>query len=130
MMLEKSPRRGLDEGAVAVEAGITMSALLLLILGIIQFGLSYWTWNTMLLAVEEAGRYAMLFHSYPSGPPGCTNGSLAACAVNWANTQNLGSNFTITSSVPTAGSLRFTASYTFNIITPITLQRQITVPII
>src|SRR5438309_184268 len=59
-MRRKERRRGWDEGAVAVEAAVTLSALLLLIFGIIEFGTAFWQWNTMLLAVEQAGRYAMV----------------------------------------------------------------------
>src|ERR1700745_1123547 len=95
-------RWGADDGATAVEVGITMSALLFLLLGSIQFGLVLWNWNTMLLAVEEAGRYAMLFHNEPSDrpSPNCTVSSppLAKCAVDWANSQNWGNDFTLTCS--------------------------------
>jgi len=55
-----------EDGAAAVEAGISMSVLLMLIVGSIEFGRALWTYNTMLLAVEEAGRYAMV---YNQGPP-------------------------------------------------------------
>ena len=50
---------------------VTLSALLFLILGAIQFGIVFWNWNSMLLAVEEAGRYAMLYNptNFPNGPP-------------------------------------------------------------
>ena len=60
-------RRCAEEGAAAVEAGLVMSVLLLLIIGSVEFGRAFWTYNTMLLAVEEAGRYAMV---YKHGPPG------------------------------------------------------------
>jgi len=66
-----SLRLGDEQGTAAIEAGITISALLLLILGTIEFGRALWTYDTMLLAVEEAGRYAMV---YNQGPP-------AACAA-------------------------------------------------
>ena len=131
MIWKKSPRRHAEEGATAVEAAVTISALLFLVLGAVQFGIAYWNWNTMLLAVEEAGRYAMLYNTtnFPNGPPGCNSG-LAACAIAWANTQNMGNLFTIRSSVPGAGQLTFTATYTFNFVTTISLQRQVTVPVI
>ena len=56
----KYPRHGWDEGATAVEAAITFSLLLTLIFGIVQFGMALWQWNTMQLAVLDAGRYAMV----------------------------------------------------------------------
>jgi Flp pilus assembly protein TadG len=54
------PRRGWDEGATAVEAAITISLLLALVFGILEFGMVLWQSNTMVLAVEEAGRYVMV----------------------------------------------------------------------
>lgn len=132
MTRQKSLRR-CEEGAVAVEAAITMTALLLLILGIIQFALVYWNWNTMLLAVEEAGRYTMLYNptNFPSGPPGCAD-TLANCAVNWAS-QNWGGLFGVScTSGCAAGSttMTFTASYDVDFLNTITLKRSITVPVI
>lgn len=56
----KSPRRGWDEGATAVEAAITFFLLFMLIFGIVDFGMTLWQWNTMQLAVLQAGRYAMV----------------------------------------------------------------------
>ena len=126
-------RRG-EEGSVAVELAVTVSALMFLIIGAIQFALVFWNWNTMLLAVEEAGRYAMLYNTtnFPGHPPGCAD-TLANCAVSWAN-QNWGNNFTISSSTGTDASgnptLTFTATYTFQFLTSITLTRAIQVPAI
>jgi Flp pilus assembly protein TadG len=62
----RSSCRGWEDGSTAVEAGVIMSVLLLLIVGSVEFGRAFWTYNTMLLAVEEAGRYAMLHHAAPS----------------------------------------------------------------
>jgi Flp pilus assembly protein TadG len=53
-------RRGWGEGATAVEAAITISLSLALVLGVIEFGMALWQSNTMALAVEEAGRYVMV----------------------------------------------------------------------
>lgn len=53
-----------ENGAAAVEAGLILAVLLLGIVGSIEFGRAFWTYNTMILAVEKAGRYAML---NPSG---------------------------------------------------------------
>ena len=60
MIRNKPTLRGRDEGAVAVEAAITLPLLLLLILGIIEFAFAFWQWNTMLVAVAQAGRYVMI----------------------------------------------------------------------
>jgi Flp pilus assembly protein TadG len=69
-----SSRRGWDEGATAVEAAITISLALALVLGILEFGMALWQWNTMALAVEEAGRHVMV--SINSGTP-CNTASCA-----------------------------------------------------
>jgi len=59
----KSPRRGWDEGATAVEAAITLSLSLTLVFGIIEFGMALWQWNTMQLVVLQEGRNAMVYNS-------------------------------------------------------------------
>jgi Flp pilus assembly protein TadG len=76
---------------VAVEASITLSILLLLIIGSVEFGRAMWTHHTMLLAVQEAGRYAMISRNPASvgcgaqNPvPSCpvpSNTPLASCAA-------------------------------------------------
>ena len=93
----------------------------------------------MLLAVEEAGRYAMLYNptNYPSGPPSAScsvaTPTIANCAVAWAN-KNWGNNFTVSCTAGCAGTvgtnMTFTATYTFNFINSISLSRGIQVPLI
>jgi len=59
----KNPNRRWDEGAAAIEAAFVLPLLFLFVLGIVQFGNALWQWNTMLLAVEQAGRYVMVNNS-------------------------------------------------------------------
>src|ERR1700730_4077459 len=59
-MRGRRSRRGWDEGATAVEAAITISLSLALVFGIFEFGMALWQSNTMVLAVEEVGRYVMV----------------------------------------------------------------------
>jgi Flp pilus assembly protein TadG len=59
-MRGRRPKRGWDEGATAVETAITISLSLALLFGIFEFGMALWQSNTMVLAVEEAGRYVMV----------------------------------------------------------------------
>src|SRR5215471_4923169 len=129
-----------ENGEVAVEGAVTMLALVFLILGSVQFGLVFWNWNTMMLAVEEAGRYAMLYNpNNPISPQVLANCSaspntLGNCAVAWAN-QNWGNNFTVSCTGactnPTVGqTMTFTATYTFNFINSISLSRGIQVPVL
>jgi TadE-like protein len=81
----------MDHGSAAVESSIILSALLLLIVGSIEFGRVLWTESTMLLAVQEAGRFAMISNDAPSmscngqaQTPSCpapSNTPLANCAA-------------------------------------------------
>ena len=59
----KLSRRSRDDGAVAVEAALAISILVVLIFGIVEFGMALWSWNTMVLAVEDAGRYVMVHNA-------------------------------------------------------------------
>ena len=69
-MHRKTSERGWDAGATAVETALVVSTLMLLLFGIMGFGYALWQWNTMMLAVEEAGRSVMI-----------NNACGAACAV-------------------------------------------------
>ena len=73
ILARRAHRRRGDEGAAAVEAALVLPVLFLFILGIVQFGMALWQWNTMLLAVEQAGRYVMINN--------------ASCGVTCAETQ-------------------------------------------
>ena len=60
------PWHSAEDGVAAAEATLVMTVLLLLVAGSIEFAQALWTNNTMLLAVEQAGRYAMVHNQ---GPP-------------------------------------------------------------
>jgi Flp pilus assembly protein TadG len=49
-----------NKGATAVEGALVISVLIFLTFGIIEFGMALWAWNTMGLAVQDAGRYVMI----------------------------------------------------------------------
>ena len=79
-----------DQGSAAVETSVILSALLLMIVGSIEFGRAVWTENTMLLAVQEAGRFAMISNDPPISCgaqsqavscPASSNTPLANCAA-------------------------------------------------
>jgi Flp pilus assembly protein TadG len=76
---------GAEEGSTAVEVGVIISVLLLLIVGSVEFGRAFWTYNTMLLAVEEAGRYAMIHYDY-GAPETCSAQSQASNCPTVSNT--------------------------------------------
>jgi Flp pilus assembly protein TadG len=150
MMRKRSFWRGADDGATAVEACMVMLMLVLLMTGSMEFGRAFWTWNTMVLAVQEGGRYAMVYNpaSYPSGPPSASCPSAATvtlsnCAVARAN-EYLSAYGTPSVSVSSSAgwtttppSMTITATYAFNFILPallpygpINLTSQVCVPII
>jgi len=144
---------GAEDGAAAVEAGISMSVLLLLIVGSIEFGRALWTYNTMLLAVEQAGRYAMVYNQGPpvtcgaqhQAPrcPTLSNTPLANCSAELAQ-QVLSSyqapRIGVSVTEDTASSpatMTICTSYSFNFLAPellpygpLNLTHRVTVPLI
>lgn len=130
----ESQRRGWDEGAAAVEAAITLSLMLTLIFGVVGFGFALWQSNTMMLAVEQAGRYVMVNNA--------TCGT--SCAVSQMQTVLTSASSCTT---PTAGqicvsattatgttppTMTLTAAYNFNLVAlspSFTMTSQTVVPI-
>jgi Flp pilus assembly protein TadG len=127
----KPLRRGNEEGSAAIEAAIVLPVLLLAAIGSVEFGRGLWTYQTMLLAVEEAGRYAMVYAASPSlltaaSCPNVGTVTLQNCAVAKANAYLAaydGSGVSVTSSedAATPPNLTISASYSFNFIDPILL---------
>jgi Flp pilus assembly protein TadG len=150
MMRDSFRRRSSEEGAVAVETALVLTTLLLLIFGIIEFGTAFWTYNTMVLAIEEAGRYAMVYNpgNYPGGPtaascPDVATITLANCTVARAN--NVLSDYARSSvsvsctagCTGTPATMTIQGTYAVSFVTPnllpygtINLQSQLTVPLI
>jgi Flp pilus assembly protein TadG len=134
-----------ESGATVVEMAVTMSVLLFLILGAVQFGLFFWHWNMMLLAAEEAGRYAMLYNPQTFIDLQSANlnlgqfcpggGTLPQCAAAWA-AKNWGNIYTITPTTTTVAGdpnttyYTFTATYNFNFLYSFSMSRAIQVPVI
>jgi hypothetical protein len=134
----KSPRRGWEEGATAVEAAIAFSLLFMLVFGIVEFGMALWQWNTLELAVLQAGRWVMINNLnnnlvanteaqmqvvLPSASISCPLPSSPA-AGNWyvCATQNGG----------TPATMSLSASYGYNVIGlagPFQVIAQATVPL-
>jgi Flp pilus assembly protein TadG len=107
-----------EEGATAVEAAIVLSTFLVIALGLVEFAMAYWNYSTMLLAVDEGGRSAMVYNpvSYPNGPPapcpaqtqapGCpslTAGALENCTA--ARAQTVLTNYNAPSTVAVSAKL-------------------------
>jgi len=140
-------------GNATAEASVTISLLLLLILGAGGFVRTLSAYNTMLLAIQEAGRYAMVHNQQLQDActtqrqaPRCplpSNTALANCAAEVAQRRfslYQGSNIDVsvvedrTSSPPT---ITICASYPVDSFVPeilsyppITLAREVTVPLI
>jgi len=147
-----------EEGATAVEAAILLSAFLVITLGLVEFAMAYWNYSTMLLAVDEGGRYAMVYNpvNFPAGPPppacpaqalvpGCATpigNALENCTA--ARAQTVLTNYQAPAAVAVSArqvlgatpTMTVCASYSFGFIAPgllpygpIALKRQVTVPL-
>jgi Flp pilus assembly protein TadG len=143
-----------EEGSAAAEAGLIISVLLLLVVGTVEFGRAFWTYNTMLLAVEDAGRFAMVRNH--GGPletcrlqtqalncPALSNTPLANCSASRAlqvlsayQAPNISVSAT-EETTPFATTITICASYSFDFIAPqllpygpVDLTSRITVPLI
>jgi Flp pilus assembly protein TadG len=147
------PRDNAEAGSAAAEAGIVMSVLLLLVAGSMEFGRAFWTRNTMQLAVEEAGRYAMTYR-YEAAPtcpaqsqaancPSPSDTRVANCSASRAQQilsayrlSNIG--VSVTEDTTTSPStVTVCASYSFEFIAPallpygpLLLASKLTVPLI
>jgi Flp pilus assembly protein TadG len=130
----KTSRRRWDEGAAAVEAALVLPVLFLLILGIIEFGTALWQWNTMLLAVEQAGRYVMVNNA--SCDTSCAQVQMQAIlpAASVCATPTAGQIcVSASTSAGTPSTMTLTAAYNFNLLAlfgPFTITSQGTVPLI
>jgi len=141
----------MDHGSAAVEASIILSALLLLIVGSIEFGRVLWMENTMLLAVQEAGRFAMISNDAPpmscdaqvqtTSCPAPSNTPLANCAAALA--QQVLSSYKVASTAisvkedqtSTPATITICARHSFGFAAPgllpfgpLNLKSQVTVP--
>jgi Flp pilus assembly protein TadG len=151
----RSPRsrRRAEAGSAAVEGALTMSVLLLTVVGTAEFARLLWTYNTMVLTVEEAARYAMRYpHAAPMSCasqvgaaecPAASDTLLANCSASYAQ-QALSAyqlpNVSISvaedaTSSPTTATV--CASYSFDFIAPrllpygpLNLVSRVTVPLI
>jgi Flp pilus assembly protein TadG len=87
-------RAGADAGAAAVEGAVIMSTLLLAVVGTVEVARALWTYNTMLLAVQQASRYAMTYRHHPpaicaaqsqaSDCPALSDTPVANCSASYA----------------------------------------------
>jgi Flp pilus assembly protein TadG len=143
----RSSRRSAEEGAAAIEAAFIVPLLLLMMFGTVECARAFWTYHRMLLALEDAGRYAMVYAASPSllnsiTCPSVTTVTLANCAVARANSYLASSGATgvsVSSSQDSATppNLTIAATCPFNFLLPallpygpITLTSQVKVPLV
>lgn len=103
-----------DKGAVAVEFAMVASVFLASLLGIVEVGRAYWTYNTLQYAVEATARY-YLTHT------GATNSELAAYAAGQmgANISVSPLSVTVTkSTVSGIHEVEVDAAYTYGTLVP------------
>jgi len=107
------------DGAAAIEFAILANALLLFLLGVIEFGRLYWTQSQLQYAAEAAAGYATV---YAVNNPSATTAQIQTAAQNQAPTYVYGtsvpaSDFTVTpynavTNAPSCGN-QVTVSYPF-----------------
>jgi Flp pilus assembly protein TadG len=133
-MRGQNQRRGWDEGATAVEAAITFSVMLTLIFGVVGFGFALWQSSTMMLAVEQAGRYVMINNA--SCDTSCAVSQMqtvlttaASCTIPTAGQICVSATTAPGATPPT---MTLTAAYNFNLVAftpPFTITSQTVVPL-
>jgi Flp pilus assembly protein TadG len=136
-MCWKGLRRGWDEGSTAVEAAIVFSLFFTLIFGIVEFGMALWQWNTMQLAVLEAGRYAMVNNGNitPAIAEHNMQAALPGAAISCPLPASPAAGAWYVCATTTAGApntMSLSASYGYNIIGfagPFNVTAQATVPL-
>jgi Flp pilus assembly protein TadG len=153
MNSRRRSRQAAEAGAAAVEAARIMSVLLLAVVGGGETARALWTYDTMLMAVEQAGRYAMMYNHRPpaicmtqtqaSHCPALSNTPLANCSA-WYAQQILAAYrvaaVAVSVSVDTTtspGTITICASHSFDFIAPqllsygpLDLISSVTVPVI
>jgi Flp pilus assembly protein TadG len=142
-----------EAGSAAVEAALIMSALLVAVVGSVETARALWTYNTMLIAVEEAGRYAMTYNHHPPAVclpqtqtaqcPALSNTPLANCSAWYAQqvlaayqAPSIGVSVAVDSTTSPA-TVTICASHLFDFIAPrllpygpLDLTSSVTVPLI
>lgn len=111
---------------------MVLPVLLLLIFGIIEFGRAFWQWNTMLLAVEQAGRYVMVNHA--TCDFSCAESQMQAVlsGASVCTTPTPGQMCVYASPSSVSSTMTLSAAYSFSpvaFLQPFTITSQGTVPL-
>src|SRR5947208_2872836 len=133
----KGLRRGWDDGSTAVEAAVVFSLLFTLSFGIVEFGMALWQWNTMQLAVLDAGRFAMVNNGIitPVMAENKMQAELPGASISCPLPANPAAGAWYVCATTTAGApntMSLSANYGYNIIGfagPFNVTAQATVPL-
>ena len=116
-----------------MEAALILPILILAILGIIEFGTAFWQWNTMLLAVEQAGRYVMVNNTSCGVACAETQMQAVLSSASVCTTPTSGQMCVSASTAAgTPSTMTLTAAYNFNPVaffSPFTIRSEGTVPL-
>jgi Flp pilus assembly protein TadG len=110
---------------------------MLVLFGVIEFGYALWQWNTMTLAVQQSGRYAMINYAR------CGIGGIVGCAISQMQTvltnaavctTPAAGQMCVSATAPTGTppTMTLTAIYNVNLVAllpPFTITSQTVVPI-
>jgi Flp pilus assembly protein TadG len=132
-MMTSFPKfRRSEGGATAVEMAVVLMAAILLILGMIEFSIAYWNMHTLLLAVEEVGRWVMVNNSTVTTAAAQTRMQQYLPAASSICTTPSAGQYCV-SATASNGQMTLIASYGYNVIgitgSPLILKSQNTVPL-
>ena len=132
-MMTSFPKfRRSEGGATAVEMAVVLMAVILLILGMIEFSIAYWNMHTLLLAVEEVGRWVMVNNTTVTTAAAQTRMQQYLPAASSICTTPSAGQYCV-SATASNGRMTLIASYGYNVIgitgSPLILKSQNTVPL-
>jgi Flp pilus assembly protein TadG len=110
--------RGSERGAALVEVAITLPLLLLVCVGILEFGRAYQTWQVLTNAAREGARIAVLPGMNDAAVTSRVQEYMVAGQLPLAMTATIGidRNQTVSIGTSTASASRVTVSYPFDFV--------------
>ena len=136
-----------EAGTTTVEVVLAIGAFLLILLGVLEFAIDMWIWNSMTMAVQQGGRTAMVYYQTPTNQSTSCDDAWTGQVQTVVQSYLLGSsaNYTLGHTCTAAASpvprlMTITASYTVGsmsvpgatgagLIPGFTLTTQATVPL-
>lgn len=119
--MTKTPARGQERGAALIEAALTIPLLLLVAVGIFEFGRAYQTWQVLTNAAREAARYSVT----PNSTVGDAQTIARTYMTNGALSEADGAGIAVDKTVPlptgvgTASRVTITYPFSFMYLQPI-----------